>query len=1044
MSRHDFRDIKTLYERVFINNEKILTKQEYKLLKDFINSERVQKYFVKLLDEDHLHMSGAPKKTRALTDDILNLNWQDRHKFLPVLKYLKTGLANNKEIWEDVIFWYNFPVKHKKDDNLELHAYDSGTGNNNTYGLILCIDSEIVESENSDYTEIYYAHEFDWAKILRAKKGTKQEWYIGIIDNKIVEISNFDFTKREIFSDSNPCIASKETWKGILYFDGTKVKELTSFDFLSIWKEKVINGLTMRICKRDTWIEFLYKMGDEWKQTEFNIKKEHLDEKGINIITTKNNTEEIITFSQDGIRIIGETNYKHIKWLTGNDSLEAVWMKDEKKQYIWMKKSWEIGFSELCFLDIKEFNSRGFANAKKDTWWGVIKKENDEIKEVSNFDFLDPVDVSEYGDFILKKESGQWIIKYSKEGISELTNFEYIYIGESNTKGFSLAQKENGYGLLKKLKGEFNEVSDFWFQWNALEQILEKEYGIYNLCSTKDSDVLVNFTTQGISKVLDFTPEEIVWWNDSNQLFYIKKIGSGYAVAKQYWKEIKILSDYEYISLPNNLSGNELSICTKKSGCGYIRITENEFMELSAKFDLDGDESSQIHSKWKYIVKKKEGWYGMVVYDGKTLQDASSFDFDSSWDTESEEEQEITRGGKKCIIRNTENGVEVVTDLSEYEEIDTTFEEEETSIAVKNGMQWVVWREEWKITDLTKFIYDEIGEFDDIGLSISVKDEKTGLLIKDEKEIKEVFIESLSKEDAWLQSDWESSFVFRSLEIRRHESYTKWDSAIVVWETAQKDFAIFRYFDSELHSLTQKRFKSISNADINGVYVCQNTQDVVSVFCIWKNWDFLNMLEGKDQYQNIEPLVWDIYKWKWENGKYALLKKWDDTIQRETEFIFDEVEDSAPYIKGVKDESFGYLKYDDTGIKEISGFHYTGLYSPKGWEVEIVSAGDKNSIVYFDGTKVLDLFIWDVKSIDLTSIKEDINSDQKGLHIYENNIWGYGVLEFSVNNKVWILTEVVDAKYKDWELHVDEKWVYVWGGFFKSKNYIYTPNKFGR
>jgi len=1162
LSEHDFRTVKDIYERVYIKGEKILTKKEYKTLKDFIESDRVKKYFVKLLDEDHLLMSGTPNKTRNLTEEILKINWTDWTKFTPVIECLLGRIKNTQEVEENIVFGYNFRQSHRKQNNitssqrdktLQLHSYK--TEWKDTYGLVLIQDSKVIESEHNDYTQILDAHECGGVKIMRAKKDS-WEWYIGIIGRKIIEISSFDFTDRQKFSEGNPSIAKKNSGRGFVFFDGKKVQELTefkykninknnsqeksglndiynlkkedntfdvikawvawenilfsdngiedvrsfyihnsipkwsaiarvrrwkkwghiillwdkiqefgpqdylkmeafsweegeelneqickkdswygittllhekiqdvtSFDFINIHDEKEINWLKIRECKKASGLGFIYRIGEEIKEFGYNINKMRIIWGEISIIQLLDKSEQVIQINKNGVEVVGEDSYDKVSHLSDNHSKEAIAIKWWKKQYIWISESGEMKFTDLAYIEIQEFDSDGFSVAQKNSWYGLLKKEDDSVREASNFDFTSLHELEEYRRYALEKKTGYGIADFSKTGIDELTRFEYLSIWEFDTRGFAVAQKDTGFGLLKREQSEVQEVTDFCYKQDSLDDVVSREYWVHLIISTDDIFRFVNFSKLGFSKALDTEFELVKDWEGSG-IFYVKEKWWNWGVMTRDKNEITALSKFDFIDLLESIWDFDVDMLQKKSGYGFVRIEENNFTELSPDFDFDYKNSDDIDEEWKYFAKKINGWYGLIEYDGDKIHYLTEFDFDTRWDIDSDQSQTVTKWWKTYVIQNTEKGVDIVADLSQYTEIETWIQEWVLTIAEKSSWKWVVMMVDGQIQEMSEFIYESITDFDwDSHLATAMKDKRVGLLYFDSKkkevrEVKRVGDNSSNQESMHgsnTKSSWENNtisllngFVFQQLEIRDYP--WRKDQKIVVWKNQDGYLKIFRYHEwnsydemkNTLHIEINYDLKDVGEIDDNNVSICRDENDKIMVLSIQQN-DIKVVQLWEQEYTKMTLLNDDFYLWTQLDGSNDILHiegwtKKTDIIKSGLEYV----SQHQIWIYEWKTESgIGYfwLKNGETNI------HVDFILKNKireSWLQIISLNSEENIVIWSKSNRIYPLFSGDVKMLEA-----NISLDEWKLLLFSNSkdkwwcfeckIWEDGEYRFEI------------------------------------------------
>jgi len=1248
LSDHDFTKITDIYTRVYVWNEKVLTKEEYQLLKDFLSSDKVKTYFIRLLDEDHLEMSGASKKQAALREDFLKLNGNDRVKFTPIIKHLLSHIDREKEIDEHVLLGYNFQgsykrnssrvSKIKRDKELQVYTHKTDEG----YTLVWYRDGSVVESK-SGFKSIWDSHKsgettlfcseksngfgflglvwnqikevsgfdfkkiqglngnssqiaeketgkwiihFDWEKIIEAtsfdftkisrfdEPGTQiaekenGKWILKFDGKNVVESTSFDFTHVEDLSEPGIQIARKKSGYGILYYDGKKItevtdfshkkinntenfgiyeltaddktfqavqvsdsgvlshsekwynklmsahnttplgegytlmraqkeklwgylrigdqqiesfsgsdytdlpvfkegiievaekesgyglvqltsewiKDVTGFNYKSIWEKSILNELEYYPVDWKEWRDFIYCVDGQWRETSLWIKADWLMKEWENPIVKKANKKEaLLCFDKTGIHELGEREYDCIHWYENNE--EYLVADIEKKQQIITRPKWgKSVFSEMVFSNVAKTSVDGLIVAQKETWYGLLKIEKWAIVEVSSFDYEEFNVHNDYWLMKLKKTSWEGYARFSKKGIEELTEFTYTNLWEFEEDNLAVAEKSTWYGMLKFVSKEVREVSSFDYTSESIEEIFGLEYGVYYMTKQGGSMGFVHSTKQWIKEVTGFDLEEIDSWEPgSKNVFYGKKQWADWAVMVQKWNTIVALSEYDFIDLPEYIWEETVDLVQKNSWWGYIALWKDSLQELSSDFNYGPDSISEISNKWKYFVTK-ESWWGVIEYTWDDIIELTNFDFDQEWDLSSEWPINITMGGKTHVIQNTDFGVEILADLSEYIEIDTDIREWGVSVAKKELGYGVVMMKGGQIQGISEFIYDEIEDFNEIGLAVAEKWGKVGLLYVSEWTVVEASIVEKIGKDQQKQdidnSDDSTSFTFSDIQIRDIQTQSQGDTSMVIWDI-EVWYRIFRSFEWKLFPLIDSAVQDQPYFDDNKLFPTQTEREEVRVFQDVEGGSIKNIpvQSGSKNIESISLMEWKVYQWNLKDGGVILLYFSDGKLVQQTDKTFTSVSKYGVYITWDTKDWSGMLMEKDGKIQPISEFHYVEWFHPVHNRPFVTkTTGGKNVITYSDGWKVQDIFEDTDKQVDTLHVDEEINPGDRFL--FSDSDGKQGVL---LVNHDTSLSIIVKPEHSVGELQMDESGVYItkWW-LWRWKEYVYEKTIFWR
>jgi len=963
LSDIDFSNIREIYDRVYLQWERLISQEDYDTLYEFVTSDDVKSYFIRLLDMENIEMSWSAKKQATLKDDILQLTASRKtEKFKPVISYLLSILKNKVKFDDNVLIGYRLHWSYvnsdtrtrttstQRDNELEIHSFIS----DKQYGLVWYRGEGIFELA-AEYTSIYHSHKCEGTTLIRANKDSGR-WCLVVVWDEIKEAWGFDYTKIPTFESWKLQIASKKSWKWLVYFDGKKIVELTDFEssdieaagdhqvyvlskgkskktivhvwsnwetkeyeweditsvkafhnttelgegfliwrvyrskewgYLRVWKDGIEefsdkdftdlplfkDGL-VQFAKKEAWkgivrlteewveeqivckynnitegfsvgerkvykgakwnwvYELVYGVGGEWSETNFDIKKTWgIATWNLWIVKTKDGDFIIVRMKEDWLETVLESCSEVVR--RTEDNLELVTTNPEwKKTMFIQQKDGSIMNSKTYYIEIEWADSRGFIQAKKDTWYGLLKIIDWEIREVSSFDFESLKSLEDYKKYILEKSTWKGIAEFSKNGLIWLTDFEYDTIGSFDSRGLAQVSKEWKIGLLHRknweykrvLECEYDEIRDFnekglaiatrngeWYwvlhakSWvvrefsetfdfteESVSQVIIGEYRVWRMYVTNGEDKREGFAMynkDGIKDLGSYDYEDIEHWNQEGNIFYWKRVDWNWWVLVQKWNEIiNIWEHHDYIDAPSCIWDKKLDAFQKESWYGYVHIAWDTFRELS-DFEFD-DNLPEIDEEWKYIWEKD--WkYGLIEYFDWEIGEGSEFVFDNSWDPNSREVQHNSIAWEAVIFYNTPRWIKI---MEQWIEELRPYSIEWYFLMKKNDKYALVQEvEKDGMTDyeyITGFDFLEFWEADKNNIILAKKDSWTGLLLLDNWKIKEINIIAEETWSLWIDIN------FQCEEIERYYD----DYGIILFDVRRvgKERQLYGYSDSSM------------------------------------------------------------------------------------------------------------------------------------------------------------------------------------------------------------------------------------------------------
>lgn len=790
LSDIDFSNIKNIYTKVYVDGERVISIEDYTTLYDFITSEKVKKYFIKLLSEENIEMSWNSAKQNNLRDNILRLS-ADRtaYKFKPIVDFLLWILKNKKEFKDDnaVLVWYKLRWSHmsnqsrvsstKRDEDLEIHSFQWDTN----YWLVWYRDWNVFELA-ADYKTIYQSHKL-WDSILfRANKESWQGCLV-IVWDEIKESGDFDYKKCPTFDTWSIQVAQKDTWKWLVYFNGTKIINLTDFEYESIdesgpnWvyvlkkstKEKyVVHVSSDWIIKEYSWDAFTdvkdfhnttilwedfivwrvyrwnkwsyLKVWDneiedfwEWNFTQLPLFKESKFQ-----FAKKDEWIWIVEFAQSWLVEVIACRYKEIS--------KAFKVEDMQ---VYKAVIWNWVFELVFYVDGVWIETKG--DIKSTHWistWnlGVIKDSswNFSVVEMSTsglntiVDSASKVEKQDDNFLSLRVFDTQWnaslCLKMKNWKILK-TESIYSEISWPGNRWIIRAQKDTWYGLLKIEWDSIVEISNFDFS----SKLDLDDYAKYIL--EKDTwKWIAKFTKEGLSELTKFEFEDI-WSFDSRNFSKVKK-GGKYWIIHRKWDEYTLALACEYTEIWE-FNENWLALASR-DGEGYWLIHGKSWsvQEFSDSFHFSNESLSQLvtgeYRIWRMFANlwgEQREWF--AAYSKNGLRDMGEYNYEDieKWNSEWKVFYWKIAGWNWWVLRQSGNEIQVIWEHHDYIDAPNSIWNKKLDVFQKDTWYWVVFIK-WDIfEELSDFEYESLPQIDSEWSYVAKKNWKFGMICYQDHQI---------------------------------------------------------------------------------------------------------------------------------------------------------------------------------------------------------------------------------------------------------------------------------------------------------------------